>query len=45
VQPLDHRDVTTVMMLLGDIHHEVRRIRQLLEEEYGEEAEDPEDDA
>ena len=44
-QPSEHRDVTTVMRLLADIQHEVRRIRRLLEEdEDGEEAAS-EDDA
>jgi hypothetical protein len=32
------------MSLLGDIQHDVRRIRELLEEEDGEEEEAPEDD-
>jgi hypothetical protein len=45
VEPLDHRDITTVMMLLGDIQSDVRRIRRMLEEDYGEEEEDPEDDS
>jgi phage host-nuclease inhibitor protein Gam len=35
--PIDHRDVTTIMALLGDIHDEVRRIRTLLEDANGEE--------
>jgi hypothetical protein len=35
--------VTTIMMLLGDIHTEVRKIRKLLDEN-GEEEEAPEDD-
>jgi hypothetical protein len=35
--PIEHRDVTTIMMLLGDIHDEVRTIRRLLEDEDGEE--------
>jgi hypothetical protein len=43
--PFDFRDVTTVMTLIGDIQTDVRRIRLLLEEEYGEEEEAPEDDA
>jgi hypothetical protein len=42
--PIDHRDVTTIMKLLADIHDEVRMIRRLLEDEDGEE-EAPEDDA
>lgn len=43
--PIDHRDVTTIMRLLGDIQHDVARIRSLLEEDDGEEKEAPEDDA
>jgi phage host-nuclease inhibitor protein Gam len=42
--PIEHRDVTTIMRLLGDIQADVRRIRNLLEDEDGEE-EAPEDDA
>jgi len=42
--PIEHRDVTTVMRLLGDGHHEVREIRRLPEDEDGEE-EAPEDDS
>jgi len=42
-QPIGHRDVTTIMALLGDIHYEVRKIRILLEDEDGEEEEAPED--
>jgi len=42
--PCEHRDVTTVMALPGDIQVEVREIRNLLEEDNGEE-EAPEDDA
>jgi hypothetical protein len=41
--PIEHRDVTTIMALLGDIHYEVREIRRLLEDEDGEEEEAPED--
>jgi phage host-nuclease inhibitor protein Gam len=41
--PIEHRDVTTIMRLLGDIQTDVRRIRNLLEDEDGEE-EAPEDD-
>jgi hypothetical protein len=41
--PISHQDVTTIMSLLGDIQSDVRAIRDLLEEEDGEEA--PEDDA
>ena len=44
-QPIERRDVTTVMRLLADIQDDVRRIRRLLEEdEDGEEAAS-EDDA
>ena len=43
--PIDHRDVTTIMMLLGDIHDELRKIRRLLEDDDGEEEEAPEDHA
>jgi hypothetical protein len=42
--PISHRDVTTTMALLGDIKEDVRAIRQLLEDEDGEE-EAPEADA
>ena len=46
MEPLaTHEDVTTIMDLLGDIRDEARRIRELLEEDDGEEEEDPEDDA
>ena len=41
--PIEHRDVTTIMALLGDIQRDVARIRRLLEEDDGEE-EAPEDD-
>ena len=41
--PIEHRDVTTIMRLLADIQTDVRRIRNLLEDENGEE-EAPEDD-
>jgi hypothetical protein len=43
--PISHRDVTTIMGLLGDIQGDVRAIRNLLEEEDGGEEEAPEDDA
>lgn len=43
--PIEHREVTTIMALLGDIHYEVREIRRLLEDENGEEEEAPEDHA
>jgi hypothetical protein len=39
--PIDHRDVTTIMGLLGDIRADVQAIRTLLEEDDGEEEEDP----
>ena len=35
--PIDHRDVTTIMGLLGDIQHDVAGIRRLLEDEDGQE--------
>lgn len=41
---ITHRDVTTVMALLGDIQQNVRRIRQLLEDEDDDEPEGPEAD-
>jgi hypothetical protein len=43
--PIEHRDVTTTMGLLGDIQADVREIRKLLENEDGEEEEIPENDA
>jgi hypothetical protein len=42
--PISHRDVTTIMALLGDIQDDVRLIRKLMEAEYGEEEGAPEDD-
>ena len=42
--PIEHRDVTTIMALLGNIDENVRAIRALLEDDDGEE-EAPEDDA
>jgi hypothetical protein len=43
--PIEHRDVTTIMALLGNVQTDVRTIRELLEAEYGEEEEEaPEDD-
>jgi hypothetical protein len=43
--PIEHRDVTTIMAILGDIQHDVARICRLLEDEDGEEEEEtPEDD-
>jgi hypothetical protein len=35
--PIDHRDVTTTMGLLGDIQHDVAWIRRLLEDDDGQE--------
>jgi hypothetical protein len=35
--PIEHRDVTTIMGLLGYIQDDVRAIRALLEDEDGEE--------
>lgn len=35
--PIDHRDVTTIMGLLGDIQDDVAWIRRLLEDEDGQE--------
>jgi len=43
--PIEHRDVTTSMRLLADVQVDVRRIRNLLENESGEEEEASEDDA
>jgi hypothetical protein len=43
VEPLlSHRDVTTIMELLGDMRADLHAIRVLLEEDDGEEEEDPE---
>jgi hypothetical protein len=42
--PIDHRDITTIMALLGDIKNDVREIRTLLEDDNGEEEEAPEAD-
>ena len=42
--PISHRDVTTVMALLGDIKVDVRAIRDLLEEEDDGKEEAPESD-
>lgn len=41
---IDHRDVTTIMRLLGDVQTDVGVIRALLEDENGEE-EAAEDDS
>jgi hypothetical protein len=35
-----HQDVTTIMVLLADIHRDVERIRRASEDEDGEEEED-----
>jgi hypothetical protein len=35
--PIDHRDVTTIMGLLGDIQRDVAQIRRLLEDDDGQE--------
>jgi hypothetical protein len=43
--PISHGDVTTLMAMIGDIQADVSRIRNLLEEDDGEEEEAPEDDA
>ena len=44
--PIEHRDVTTIMSLLGNIQEDVQLIRKLLEDEDGEEeTEDWEADA
>ena len=40
--PIEHRVMTTIMGLLGDIENDVRRIRTLLEDENGEEEENGE---
>jgi phage host-nuclease inhibitor protein Gam len=47
VEPvISHRDVTTIMALLGDLHRDVERIRQTLEDDDdAEEEEVPEADA
>jgi hypothetical protein len=38
--PIEHRDVTTIMSMIGHIQADVRRIRVLLEDEDGEEEEE-----
>jgi len=38
-QPISHRDVTNIMGLIGDIRGDLKRIRELLEEDNGEEEE------
>jgi hypothetical protein len=38
--PIERRDVTTIMSLLGDIQEDVRHVRNILEDENGEEAEE-----
>jgi hypothetical protein len=42
--PFNSQDVTTVMTILGDIKEDVRTIRELLDQDDGEE-QNPEDDA
>jgi hypothetical protein len=42
--PIEHRDVTTIMAILGDIQADVSAIRRNLEDEDGEAEETPEDD-
>ena len=43
--PISHRDVTTIMAVLGDIKTDVRRIRLILDDENGGEEETGETDA
>jgi hypothetical protein len=43
--PIEQGDVTTIMRLLSDIQIDVSRIRELMEEDNGEEEEVPEDDS
>jgi hypothetical protein len=38
--PISHRDVTTIMSLLGDMRDDVRKIWELLEEDEDGEKED-----
>jgi hypothetical protein len=38
--PIEHRDVTTIMSMIGHIQADVRRIRVLLEDEDAEEEEE-----
>ncbi len=42
---MTHTDVTTIMDLLADIRDDVRALRRILEDDDGEEEEDPETDA
>jgi hypothetical protein len=42
---MTHNDVTTIMRILDDIHWDVRRTHELLEDDDGEEEEDREPDA
>jgi hypothetical protein len=37
--PITHRDITTIMRLLGDIQADVERIREVVDEDDGEEEE------
>lgn len=41
---IEDRDLTTVMAILGDIREDVSVIRELLEDDDGEEEETPEED-
>jgi hypothetical protein len=43
VEPISHRDVTTIMGLIVDIRDHVAEIRRLLEEDNGEEEADEAD--
>jgi hypothetical protein len=43
--PINHSDVTTIMAMIGDIQEDVRAIRELLENEDGEEEEDRQADS
>ena len=38
--PIEHSDVTTIMGMIGDIQEDVRAIREILENDDGEEEED-----
>ena len=42
--PIEHRDVTTIMRMVGDIQVDVREIRELLEEDEDGEEETLEND-
>jgi hypothetical protein len=45
VVPIEDRDLTTIMVMLGDIREDVTAIRELLEDDDGEEEETPEENA